>query len=284
MMILSNNNCSLIDATSVYIDDVINNLADYSKIVIEARTNCCETVYTETITSPSPLVNTEWNIDLPIGISPILIKEVRFRNINTGRIFTLPSFTPVTLSTVTDLFSLSTTINNFFASQYSAAITVTSTQIQNANTFSYALTLGNPDFIPVSIVYEIDGIEATTAFRSTMADTVYLTGTGISITPLLFGLDSFIDGVYSVKITMYKNSGSRVTTSNCIFVDCVTNCDLSDILPTLSESGKIEALMMHYGLSVGTNCACDCEMLCDLYKQLYKVIHNTEINNNCGCN
>lgn len=281
-MKLSNNSCSTIDITSSYLDDVLLNPGNYEKIEIKATVNCCDTEYLDTITVTGSTTSIIWSAHFPVNLT-LTIKKVTLRNVTTGQLI-LITLTPVVITSLISFNSVVTQINSYITTHYGGSFTLTQSSSQGDD-YSFGLYGFKTSFVPVFVDYTLDGIAATSSFSSANSlKGSYITGTGISIVPDFFDLEAFTDAVYSIEVSTFKPSGSRVKESNCLFLDCKTSCVLTEALKDFTDDVKLQALMMHYGLTVGTNCACECNMLCDLYTQLHSLLYPTETTDSCGCN
>lgn len=101
---------------------------------------------------------------------------------------------------------------------------------------------------------------------------------GWNITPALYGLESFIDGIYKVKIRAVKTDNSWAEEENCFFLDCETKCKVATFVTAFLSHDveeKEEALyvtMIHYALINASNCGCNCAELCNLYFELSEIL------------
>lgn len=121
----------------------------------------------------------------------------------------------------------------------------------------------------------------------------YIDNTGkLVVRPALFGLTTFKDGIYSIKVTIAKDN-QWIISENCTFVDVTYSCKVGAYLKDLLEENrgyaKVEKIatnihMLHYALVNGSNCGCNCVELCQVYNELTKFLtNNTPQNSNCGC-
>lgn len=285
MLSLTSLNCGYILASSPYLDDILSNPCDYDRIEITAKKNCCDTtVYTEVITIPttSGCLIDDWIALLPVS-DTLKVHSIKFKNIITGTEFDITL--GLDIDGTSDLQDVTTLIDTYFHDHFGSSTgAITSTQSVTSTEYTYTL-LGIPEtFAPISFDYSIDNIHADLNFNyiTSTKNTLY-NASGIVFTPTLINNTTFLNGIYQFTITAFKLSGSRVSESNCIFLDCTLKCDLSDRLSALSSEDQIEVLMLHHGLVQGSNCACDCNTLCTLYGRLYSIVYNTQIPNTCGC-
>lgn len=113
------------------------------------------------------------------------------------------------------------------------------------------------------------------------------------VTPALFGITNFIDGIYKIQITLTKidNTGFIVF-SNCLFVDVTFKCRVASLIKdilreneNLQDSEKISTLahILHYALTNGSGCGCNCEELCEVFNALSGILITINPTTDCGC-
>lgn len=286
MLTLTQVGCSSILANSDVIQEFLQNLCLFEKVDIEVNMNCCGTTHTESINIPQIpgcTVN-EWHVNVPKGQTTVTLENMKFRNLLTGSVFMVPgNSTPIV--TGPDLVTfVNTVVDTFFHNNFGSPLG-TVFALVGVGSVNYDLTIyGLPtNFAAVSTALVVDGIdyEAPFTYWVSAKNTLFTAG-GILLQPDIIGADAFPDGVYKIKVTLWRPSGSRVAQQNCLFFDCNTACKVSADLDTATPEEQTELLMLHYGLTKGSNCACDCETLCKMYQRLHTLLTNTEISD-CGC-
>jgi hypothetical protein len=103
----------------------------------------------------------------------------------------------------------------------------------------------------------------------------------------MFGLTTFVDGVYSIQIRISPVGGGYTQIANCTFVDITYKCRLATLLEDVikSEDPGTTAHILHYALVNGSNCGCNCDELCDIFAALSETLssYNVIPRNECGC-
>ena len=285
MLTLTQVGCDHIVANSDVIQDLILNPCDFEKVDIEVNMNCCGAVHTETIMIPTlpGCVITDWKIIIPKGQTTLILTGIWFRNLLIGTRFQVPT-PPLTILTATDLVSFFNTVDAFFNANYGTPLgTITVTVTSNLNNYEVKVTGVPQNFAPDTMTFTVDGLDVEPHFHYVVsANNTLFTTAGIVLNSNIIGADAFPDGIYKVKVTLWRPSGSRVAQQNCLFFDCNTACKVSAELTTATTDEQTELLMLHYGLTKGSNCACDCDQLCKLYQRLHMLLTNTQIQD-CGC-
>ena len=104
--------------------------------------------------------------------------------------------------------------------------------------------------------------------------------------PEMFGLTTFIDGIYYIRLNLWKPAGGYTQMANCAFVDVTFKCKVAQLLEGVISSGlNTMAHMLHYSLTNGSNCGCNCDELCVNFALLGEILtESPQIRNDCGCN
>lgn len=284
MLTLKNLDCNHLQISSEYLDDVYQNPCDYSKIEISAKINCCDTIYNDTINLPASgsCLPDVWSFKLPV-LPTLLIQRIGFRNIFTGT--EVPISYTVNISSVTSFNNIDNVLTVFFQNNFNSGIaTLNGAATLADGIYTYLLEDIPSGFIPTYVEYS-DGVvnrQIPFTFTGSVKDS-FIYSEGLLVSPKMFGKAKFADGIYSLTITAYKTSGTRVTETNCLFVDCSLSCEISKKLKTLGDKERVELLMIHYALTQGTNCPCDCDLLCELYRQLNNKLEINPQISGCGC-
>jgi hypothetical protein len=286
MLTLTQVGCSSILANSDVIQEFIQNPCLFEKIDLEVGMNCCGTTHTETIQIPQvPGCSvTEWHINIPKGQTTLVLNNMKFRNLLTGSVFTVPAGSLPITAPVDLVNFVDVTVDTFFFNN-TGSTPGTIKGLVGPSAIFYELTILNlpTNFAAVSTSLTVDGLDVEIPFTYWVSGkNTLFTAAGILLQPDIIGADAFPDGVYKVKVTLWRPSGSRVAQQNCLFFDCNTACKVSADLDTATPEEQTELLMLHYGLTKGSNCACDCETLCKMYQRLHTLLTNTEISD-CGC-
>lgn len=275
-------------------------------LTITAGINCCKVngVLTE-FTKVIPLTSTKrWVIDFatPVALGSNILTFNLFNTVS-GNTHEIIDNSPIALATiledcVTETCTMEsvggydtifkTLIDDWFtANAISSNVTVAVTE----NTVFISNLPAN--FIPTTITYGAteDPDTLTATFILVGNKQAYLSGNSVFLSPDLFELEDFTDGVYSVKIVALYSGGSYTTESNCTFVDILTKCIvaswLNDLLQESSKKGSEPVATMihllHYALVTGSNCGCNCDSLCKAYKELTCLLNGTKTTSDCGC-
>lgn len=285
MLTLTQVGCDHIVANSDTIQDLISNPCDFEKIDIEVNMNCCGAVFTETITIPviPGCVITDWSIEIPKGQTTLILTGMFFRNLLMGTRFPIPT-PPLPILSATDLVSFFNTVDGFFNANFGTPMgTIVSTVTTGSNTYSVKLAGVPQNFAPDTMLFTVDGVDVELHFHYVVsANNTLFTAQGIVLNSKIIEQAAFPDGVYNIKVTLWRPSGTRVAQQNCLFFDCNTACKVSAALEGATPEEQTELLMLHYGLTKGSNCACDCASLCKLYQRLFILLNNTQLSD-CGC-
>lgn len=99
------------------------------------------------------------------------------------------------------------------------------------------------------------------------------------------------DGIYTVTIEIVNgtyNPGSTLgdirneVFTYCAFVDCETQCKVADKIDLLLKEDKdTDIHMIHYALTINSDCYCHCDDMCDLYKQLVELLDDECLHKTC---
>lgn len=120
----------------------------------------------------------------------------------------------------------------------------------------------------------------------------YVDSNILYIKPTLFGLTSFVDGVYKFTISFTTTTG-YIRIANCTFVDITLKCKVATFIKNiLNESKnvvneKVGTLvhLLHYSLVNGSNCGCNCVEMCEVYTELVNLLSgiDPQVLEDCGC-
>jgi len=294
-MLITKQGLNYIKLDSNYIQDVILNTSNYSSILLEGNSNCCQSNgVNANIVQEITLTNTNWLFDLtaPVNLGNTLI-SLSLKNVITSNIF------PVNLN-----YNLAPIVNNCSSNSCTlqddtnftlvltgiisiwflnnTAISVMPIVTVNNNTLMISRLPIN--FIPILVT--TDTQKEYKSKYNNLSSKMFLNGTSLYIDPLYFNYtDNLIkDGIYkfNLKITRANNAGF-ITESNCAFIDNYTKCLVANKLNILKEIEPIDSTIhiLHYALTNGSNCGCNCDELCEIYKELHSLLNN--ITNDCGC-
>lgn len=290
MINLSQVNCSNIEIKSETISDFITVPANYTELEIKAKLNCCDSEEVTATITEDDIAAREWTLDFPTT-SSLEISGIYFENIYLGEEYNILS-SPLLVSdyscstgTIANLYPI---IQAWFTTNF--GVTVTQSYVYDAVTNTCQYTIGNlPSPIrPLKITITRDGVEEDIFFSFFPVENISITSSAIIIDPELFGLESFVDGIYSFTITYRTAEGDIIIESSCIFFDCETKCKVSTALEDLLKCEKTATniFLLHYSLTEGSNCGCNCEELCTIFTKLCNELKLIETNENCtscGC-
>jgi len=296
-MILQSHQSKNILATSDNLTDVINNPSEYLQVDIKLQHNCCPEIYEDSLViTPTKI----WNVDVlkPSDTRHANIKGVYLKNFDNGEVFSIgfeENF--VSILTCADFDAVTAIINDYIANNFPSpepepepeplegeetGVTSTCDDTTKEDSFIYGITGLPENIVPIYLDYEFDGVPMMQPFYFVYSGkNSVLTNTALVLHPEIMNLMKFPDGVYKVKVIIIKDSGTQIIESQCFFLDCHTKCDVFEVLPALPDDDKVEILMTHYGLTVGSNCACSCDELCILYYRLLTWLEPTKENCNC---
>lgn len=295
-MILQSYQSKNILATSDNLTDVINNPSDYLQVDIKLQYNCCPTIYEDTLViTPTKT----WNVDIlkPNTTRYAVIKGIYLKNFDTGEVFAI-NFNEnfVSLLECVNLDEVTVMINDYINANFPSSedtegegeeevqneVVGTCDSTTKEDSFIYGLTGFPENIVPIFLDYEFDGVPIMQPFYFMYSGkNSILTNVALSLSPEIMNLLKFPDGIYKVTVTIIKVSGTQIIESQCFFLDCHTKCEVFEQLPLLTDDEKVEILMAHYGLTMGSNCACGCDELCMLYKRLLTWLEPTLQNCNC---
>lgn len=278
MLTISNKDCKFLNLQSEAITDLILNPSKYSDIKITGYINNCTTPFTNECTP--------FNLDCVKSYTKILpnccnlkIKYITFVNLIVNHEFNIEINRNI--NSCTDLFTTTQIIQSFINLNFLTNLTLN----HNCNLFNNEFTWiidGFPDYITIkNIVYELDGYELEESFIIQNQISFYITSDGILIDPLFFNSSLLNSGVYSIDVLLTTINGVEIKESNCFFVDCCIDCQITKNIETLDKDEKLTMLMLHYGLTSSSNCGCNCDELKLLYNQLNKLLTN-DTNTNCS--
>lgn len=92
----------------------------------------------------------------------------------------------------------------------------------------------------------------------------------------------FGDGIYTVTITFLNKDTTTTVEVQCIFLDCVLQCTLVDLVASNPGVSITHILMAHYALTLANDCEDkDCQHMCDVYE--YLVIQINAQTNDTTC-
>lgn len=304
-MIITNLNNRYVKIQSDYIQEVINEPSDYSSIEIEGDINCCTQNCTGLLSDYTlNTIGTAWYIDLdiPTKLNNNIVK-LKFQNLiglNKLNVITTPidlGYVEDNCNTTCTLQTFSGTLAPLFKTQIDTFF-LTIGIVSNV-TISFTgniLSIDNipNNFIPYSIEYGIASPYTEIFFGfSSILTHVFLGSDGLYVNPLLFGINSFIDGVYKFNIKINKVSPTGyIMESNCTFIDVTTKCKVAALLHNIKaesmktgEKPSTVAHLLHYALVNGSNCGCNCDELCKVYNELYNILTNVnpQLISDCGC-
>jgi len=281
--------------TSDNLTDVINNPSEYLQIDIKLQHNCCPEIYEDTLVITSEKI---WNVDIlkPSDTRHANVKAVYLKNFDNGEVFKIgfeENF--VSILSCASFDEVTAIINDYIIANFppileegeepptEPPVTGTCDDTTKEDSFIYSLSGFPENIVPIFLDYEFDGVPMMQPFYFAYSGkNSVLTNTALSLNPEIMDLMKFPDGVYKVKVIIYKVSGTQIIESQCFFLDCHTKCQVFEVLPALTDDEKVEILMAHYGLTMGSNCACSCEELCVLYYRLLTWLDPTKENCNCG--
>lgn len=305
-MTISNYNNRYVKIQSDHIQEVIENLSDYDSIELEGNINCCTSNCDELVSNYSLELEgvSSWIIDLDTAvklnnsINSLLLQNIIGLNkvnpitipIDLGYVEDNCVSTPCTLETFNIYFVplFKDQIDDFFAS---IGISSDVTIVFDGNVL--IIEDMPEDWMPYSIKYGVAEPYTEIFFGFNDVDSkIFLGSDGLYVSPEFFTVASLISGVYKFTVKMIDENNGYIQESNCAFIDIDTKCKVAAHLVSLkSESLKSDespttvAHILHYALTVGSNCGCNCEDLCKIYTELYNLIKNTDptITSNCGC-
>jgi hypothetical protein len=82
----------------------------------------------------------------------------------------------------------------------------------------------------------------------------------------LIDTEDFTGGVWSLKLTVLKEDGTKIIEEACLFVDTI-HCDVAE---AVMNKRNVELQLDYYLLARASEdyACCDCEALCNIYKRL----------------
>lgn len=291
--------------------EVLDNLSDFSSILITGNINCCQTNCGDTVntyTLDLPVTPT-WQIDLSdaVGLNSI-IQELNLINYKTSQVYNVITAPidlqyieancvndPCTLQDFSGYFAplFKSQIDTFFTG-IGVASNVTITFTGNIVTISNYPT--GTFIIPQDIKYGLNEPYLVAPFGYAIVDSpVFLTGEGILyITPEFFNVEKLQNGIYKFTLKFNKEDESGyVEVQNCAFIDIDLACKVASVLHNVLKESKDKSSeqcsttihMLHYALINGSNCGCNCEELCQVYKGLIELLNtiDPQLMNDCGC-
>jgi hypothetical protein len=279
MLKIENNNCNSLLLNSEDIQDVIKHPENYSSLSIEATINGCKQIYT----NQCSLLNcSRFYLKLFPNCCNLTIKNITFENISTGTEFSIADttnyisgFTSILIQDCGDFNQLTTKLKEFFHYNFGINISTALTGTCNFNSidnyFTYTIENLPSNIVVKNIQYLLDGVEINEPFEIQNNLTFSVTTEGIELFPNFFGQETLTDGIYSINTKIVTKNFIEISDSTCYFVDCNTQCRLTEKLEGLKENkDKMDLLMIHYALINNSNCGCNCTEMIELFKQLDK--------------
>lgn len=292
-----------IQITSDIITEVITNPFDFEKIDITVKRNCCTEEFTDTV---DITLEKKFNVKIykPNNEVYSYVKAVYFKNFDNNETFKIELPSSLLIQDCSDLNELSLLINEYITNNFPESVidpdgsdsdSSTSSELDtgtikticdsSSDPISFIYTIWNlpENIIPIYIDFDYDNVPIMEQFYYNSSDkNSIISVTRLILNPDILALEYFPDSVYTIFLKFTKLSGTQITQSNCTFVDCTMKCKVIEKLKELNEKDQIELLMIHYGLSIGSNCSCECEELCTLFKKL-AIWLDEEIQTNCDC-
>jgi hypothetical protein len=108
----------------------------------------------------------------------------------------------------------------------------------------------------------------------------------IFVKPSMFNLTTLVDGIYGLNLRLILPAGGSDNDSTCAFIDVTYRCLLSNYLDGLiaAEDTSSISYLLHYALTIGSNCGCNCDELCEVFAALTEILKDTTTQtNDCGC-
>jgi hypothetical protein len=270
--------CDLIRVES----DILEDVSIYDTLDITMTVNCCDEEVTEQVTISATPDN--YTATVPENAT---IDIIKMRNISTNEEYDVEIG-----ETITDCDELGSEVldalNDGIETSCGACIAFTSTCVDTTPSAIEFTIIVTGNIIPISITYTLAGIEYTVYFYSHIADTIQLHEGKLLIRPSMLGLTSFVDGIYNISLSLEGESGANATDQSCFFYDCQTKCDVITFINSsacTTDFLETEILMLHYSLTLSSNCGCHCDEMCESFKTLLKKIGNNQNQNSfhCGC-
>ena len=232
------------------------------------------------------------NIDLTVarnrwvveftGAQGITVKQIYVKNIFTGQIFPLLVSQPVQLT--------NSNLQNIIVPRVNTVLHSTLNCPTATVTASLIGATGNItiDNLPYNLVMEkvtlsLLGIEQDSYFTFLTSPDVVINNNTILLKPSFFGLESFIDGIYSMTTIVTTTDNVLIEEQACFFWDCEMAGKLQLYTDgTECDPHKMHLLLMHYTLTQSSNNACNCENMYDIFSYLALSLNNVT-NEDCGC-
>jgi len=298
----------------IKLTDFADELEDFTieSFILTGNINCCKENCTDQVSTFSFDLTAEatWSADLSEAVNKQeTLSEIGIQSIfsvNRQAIIVDVDLSPVlgtcgtnncTLESVGfDPSSMKTAIDQWFLTNLSIVtdviITFTGGNIMNVE--------GIPDnYVITDAMYGTVFPYTPIPFGQTLpASNIYYFNTeeeAIYVKPEFFnGATEFVDGIYKFSIKWIKEGGEGyIYEENCAFIDMTTKCRVAGLLDSaLKETEDVNlekmgstAIMLHYGLVNGSNCACNCDGLCEAFKGLINILDTADPNliNDCGC-
>lgn len=99
------------------------------------------------------------------------------------------------------------------------------------------------------------------------------------------------DGIYTVTIEIINNAYNTGRTlgdsrnevfTYCAFIDCELHCKVADKIDLLLKEDKdTDIHMIHYALTINSDCYCHCDDMCELYDQLIELLDDECLHKTC---
>lgn len=303
-MTITNYKDKLIKVQSSYLDSFLANLSGYDSVEVMAKQGCSGVTKSSSVTV-SAIQTNKWvaNLDEAVKLENIVYQlyvinlfsrkeyNILGTTINLGYVNSNCTGENCTLQTYSSYFApiFKTLIDAWFVAN-SIASSVTVSFVQNEVHISNL-----PAGFGLGYIKYSD--EPTTNYKEQVfgyggvASPLAISDNSLYISPALFGDTTLEDEVYQVTVKLKRVSDNGfITETSCAFIDVTTRCKVGSQLATLSEGEFSETtdnlLLLHYALTVGSNCGCNCPDLCKVYGELLSLIDavsNTNITTDCGC-
>ena len=271
-MLIENSGCSYLKITDTEITNILQNFDSFEdpQIEITGKINCCNPQYNKVLEITEAI--NSWTVDLVLTTNNVL-ESITFTNALTGIVSTLDF--SIKIDFTADLQDVTDAIATFLG----VAVTQ-SVDNYASSSYLYTITLPTP-FVPGDILNQTP---ATFTFEEVLIGDgeVEPRVESLNIYPAFFGLDTFLDGVYTIEIVITYDD-QTFTYTQCFFVDCNIKCVIAS---KIELDNNIHIL--HYALTLASNCeSCNCEDLCELYKRLVDELNSCDYSvtsiQDCNC-
>lgn len=308
-MKIENINNRYLKLSSEALENALKSKDQLGLIEIDAYFGCSGVNYRENIdfklSNPCAFFsdNVIWKFDLSMAKNiDLSVTEISIINVASSEVFPLSvniNFAQYLASCPSGctLQSLQPLYDNIFRNAYKSLINSLGLDDSKLDLKICGDTInlvGLPSGFSAHSIKLSNGVEAF--YTQNDSEKSVVTNDSIYLNPKFFGMTTFLDGVYTLRVKITDSRGSYIEEQNCFFMDIYTKCKVSQRavialqLPDdkFVQDSVFNMYLLYNHLTTGSNCGgCNCEDMCDAYNKLIGVLTGKKLtealNSKCGC-